>query len=285
MHSWTYVQNNPSNIIDPIGMVPTEASVQRGDHAFSCRCGWVDWDHASPRTARAIKDGIQCELELDLGSPDYKVIDTGSPFPLTGGLAVVGRHLSKEEQKRVALGIFMALEEQVEDLQSAIGQLTFGGMKSGWAMEDLPSDLISFYVSWETDAGISVDQLKELVGFERRPPCYVLNMQDSLDIFHAFDRSGLLDEKNHQWAPLPITGGCSDVVGEIAEKCHGIPTGWPEQYARVMPEPERKEGKWWWWEGLGNGEQVQRACCQPPHQDIGNVFYYFPCLFPCGSVP
>jgi hypothetical protein len=197
----------------------------------------------------------------------------------------VGRHLSEKEQKQVALGIFMSLEEEVEELQSGIGQLTLGAMKSGWAMEDLPSNLIGFYVAWETNEGISSSQLKELVGFERHPPCYVLNEQDSLDIFYVFESAELLDEKNRLWAPLLIPGSCPNVLGEIAEKCHGVPRGWPEQYARIVPEPERKEGKWWWWEGLGNGEQVQRACCRTSHGDIGNVFYYFPCVFPCGSVP
>jgi hypothetical protein len=276
-------------------MRPTKESVNSGDHSFSCRCGWIDWGHASPSEARTIKDRIRCEPELDLGSPDYKVIDIPTPLwanifglvsiPIyqAGGLAVVGRHLSEQEQKQVALGIFMAVEEQAEDFQLRLEQWSL--TKSGYSLEDLSSDLIGFYVAWETDKGISPDQLRQLVGLERHPPCYVLNIKDSVAVFEAFEKGGFLDEKNREWKPYQIPSGCDSTEDVIKEKCRGMPTGWPEQYARVMPEPGRKEGKWWWWEGLGTGEQLQPACCRGSHKEIEGVFYYFPCVFPCGSVP
>ena len=206
-HPYQYAEANPVNYTDPTGMIPTYNSVSREDHSFSCRCGWVDWGHAGPGTARTIKDRILANIIADCGSPDYKVIDTGqvSLLPPMGGLAVVRKDLSRQERQQVALGIFMSLEEEVEDAQLAIERITFGLTKSGYALEDLPSDLISFYVAWMTDDRISDEQLRKIV----EPRCEVLGIQDSLQVFEAFEESGLLYEKNRQWAPLEIPGSCS----------------------------------------------------------------------------
>jgi hypothetical protein len=260
-----------------MGMIPSYPSVSAGDHSFSCRCGWIDWGHAGPRTARAIKDRILANIIDDCGSPEYKVIETGkaSVLPPMGGLAVVRKDLTLQERQRAALGIFMSLEEEVEDAQLAIERITLGLTKSGYSLEDLPSDLIGFYVAWMTAEGISGDDLKKRVGLEREPPCYVLNQRDSLEIFEAFEESGLLHEKNRQWAPLEIPGGCFGVQGEIAEKCGDVDTGWPTEFSGVIPEPEQKLGNWWWWEGLGGGEHIYPAVhVDPPH--VTGVFSYFP---------
>ncbi|MDY7078649.1 MAG: RHS repeat-associated core domain-containing protein, partial [Chloroflexota bacterium] len=274
---YQYVRGNPHKYTDPTGMIPTYESVSCGDHSFSCRCGWVDWAHAGPRTARAIKDRILANILDDCGSPEYKVIETGqaSLLPPTGGLAVVRKDLSLQERQQVALGIFMSLEEEIEDAQLAIERMTFGLTKSGYALEDLPSDLIGFYVAWMTDKGISGDDLRKRVGLEREPPCYVLDQKDSLEIFEVFEESGLLYEKNRQWAPLEIPGGCFGVQAKIAEKCGDMDTSWPADFSGVIPEPEQRWGKWWWWEGLGGGEHIYPARhVDPPH--VTGVFSYFP---------
>jgi len=273
INRYLYTLANPVNLTDPTGMIPTYGSVSRGDHCFSCRCGWIDWDHANPRTARAIKDRILANIIDDCGSPEYKVIETGqvSVLPPMGGLAVVGKDLTRQERQQVALGIFMSLEEEVEDAQLAIERMTLGLTKSGYSLEDLPSDLIGFYVAWMTDEGISYDRVKEIV----EPSCEALDVEDSLEIFEAFERSGLLYEKNRQWAILEIPGGCFGVQGEIAEKCGDVDTGWPTDFSGVIPEPEQEWGKWWWWEGLGGGEHIYPAVHMDP-PDVTGVFSYFP---------
>ena len=122
-----------------------------------------------------------------------------------------------------------------------------------------------------TDEAISAEQLREIV----EPRCVVLDVQDSLEVFEAFEESGLLYEKNRQWAPLEIPGSCSSVQAKIAEKCSDVDTSWPADFSGVIPEPEQQWGKWWWWEGLGNGDHIYPAeHVDPPH--ITGVYSYFP---------
>jgi hypothetical protein len=268
-----YAQDNPLNVIDPTGMIPQHNSVSCGDHSFSCRCGWIDWGHAGPRTARAIKDRILADIVDDDGSPEYKVIDTGhaSILPPIGGLAVVRKDLSRQARQQVALGIFMNLEEQVEDAQLAIEKLTFGLTRSGYSLEDLPSNLISFYVAWMTAGGITMDQLKAIV----KPRCHVLDETDSLEIFEALDPTGFFYEKNRQWAPLDIPESWCNVQGIIEEKCEGVDRSWPPEFSATVPEPEQEGGVWWWWEGLGQGEHIYPATQTAP-PGVRGVFSYYP---------
>jgi hypothetical protein len=277
-HGWVYAQDNPLNIIDPTEMIPTYDSVNRGAHSFSCCCGWIDWGHAGPRTARAIKDRILADIVDDDGSPDYKVIDTGyaSILPPIGGLVVVRKDLSRQERQQVALGIFMSLEERVEDAQLAIEEFTFGLTRSGYSLEDLPSDLISFYVAWMTAGDITVDQLKAIV----KPRCHVLDETDSLEIFEALEPTSFFYQKNRQWAPLEIPEDWCNVQGSIAEKCRDIDRSWPKEFSGVVPAPEQNDGVWWWWEGLGHGEHIYPAVQTDP-SDVKGVFSYYP----YGSLP
>ena len=176
------------------------------------------------------------------------MIHTGlaSLLPPVDRFAVVRNNLSRQERQQVALGIFMSLEEQVESGHELIERLTFGKLvKSGYALEDLPSDLIGFYVAWMTKEKIDSDQLREKVG----PICHVLNKKDSLHVFKAFEESGLLYEKNRQWAPLEIPESCSSVQKELAEKCADVDARWPPEFSGITPEPAQEAGKWWWWKG------------------------------------
>jgi RHS repeat-associated protein len=252
INRYLYALANPINYIDPTGRVPSP------DHSYSCRCGWIDWGHASPGTARTIKDNIL--VDITGGSPDYFVIDTGyaSLLPPVQGFAVVRKDLSQQERQEAALGIFMSLETNVEDWHMAFEMLQAQHLgwlftHSGYSLEDLPSDLIGFYVAWMTQEGFydilggptAVEQLKEFV----RPICHVLDDKDSMEVLAAFEDEGLLYWKNFEWAPFVIPQTCSAVHQVIAEKCCGVDTSWPAEFSGVVPEPERQGGKWWWWQG------------------------------------
>jgi RHS repeat-associated protein len=252
-NAYIYAYNTPLNTVDPTGMVPS-----CGDTcSYSCRCGWIDWSHAGPRTARTIKDRILTDVTG--GSPDYFVLHTGlaSVLPPTEGLAVVRKNLSLQERKEVALGIFMSLEEEVENAHYLFEALQTEMLglpltHSGYSLEDLPSDLISFYVAWMTEEGLvdtedstATDKLKDIVG----PICHVLDTADCLDVLNAFEKAGLLYEKNFWWTPFIVPGDCSDVHNVLAEKCGDVDTSWPSEFLGITPEPEREKGKWWWWRG------------------------------------
>jgi RHS repeat-associated protein len=252
-NAYIYARDTPLNIVDPTGMVPLCGETC----SYSCRCGWIDWSHAGPRTARAIKDRIL--KDVTGGSPDYSVIHTGlaSLLPPIEGFAVVRKNLNLQERKEVALGIFMSLERRVENAHYLLEILQtemFGQplTHSGYSLEDLPSDLIGFYVAWMTEEGLvdtedstATDKLKDVVG----PICHVLDTADCLDVLDAFEKAGLIYEKNFWWMPFVVPGDCSDVHTVLAEKCGDVDTSWPSEFSGIAPEPEREKGKWWWWKG------------------------------------
>ena len=251
VNRYAYVTGNPVSLIDPTGKIPNRGGIKSGDMCFSCRCGWIDWSHAGPRTARKIKDRILTDVSG--GSPDYFVIYTGlaSLLPPVEGFAVVQKGLSLQEQKEVSLGVFMDLEEMVEDAHLAVEMLTsrvpFGPFtRSGYSIEDLPSNLIGFHVAWMTDEPIDQEQLKDIAG----PICHILDEQDSLDVFDAFEKPGWHYAKNTEWRPYEVPDHCSDNIYQvIGEKCGEIDRSWPAEFSGIVPEPLQKNGKWWWWKG------------------------------------
>jgi hypothetical protein len=233
--------NNPINASDPTGMVPQPGTL------YSCRCGFIDLDHCWPETAWRIIQRVRTKVTE--GSSDYKAISTGlaSIFPPVQRSAVVSKHLSEQEQDEVALGIFMDLETTIEDWHLNFELATFRRItKSGYALEDLPSDLISFYMAWWWEELSLVQGIREA---SIRGTCRVLNEKDSRDIYNAFQKAGLLHNKNYYWGAYEIPNRCQGVHWEIRKKC-GDDTDWPADFSIINPELEKLWGKWWWYPKL-----------------------------------
>jgi hypothetical protein len=238
-----YVTNNPVNLSDPSGHVPTPKKIKSGDHSFSCNCGWIDWGHASPKTARRIIRQVKEKEDFQLISPEHILIAVREPseppfyMPYVEAEAVVRRGLSEPEQDSVALGIFMEISERYEESWS---QRAAG---SSYTLEDLPSDLIGFYVALETEknreGGITGARLKKLVGEKEK--CDVIDdVKWTLEVYDDYERAGLLEKKNRNWCRAWLLWSCT-----IAEKCTIHPQ-WPSAYNQIAPEHSWPGGLWWW---------------------------------------
>jgi len=250
MNPYLYVLANPVNLVDPTGFDPNENGIREGRYSYSCNCGWIDWGHASPPTAKRILRRVYVGIEdIPFVSSNYKVIRANIP-QLGGGISryiVVRRHMSLQEKKEVALGIFMELTEQFEAYQgSAFFGLEERIFHSSFAEEDLPSNLIGFYVAVDLvnpngrkDVEINSEQLKAKV----RPICHAAD-NDEDDIRWSLDvwNEGYCCEKNRTWRPR-LVRSCV-----INSRCVP-PRGWPAQYSSIRPAPSAIGGKWWWYRG------------------------------------
>jgi hypothetical protein len=120
-----------------VARVPTEEGIKRGDYEFSTQCGWIDWGHANPSKAKEILATVTANAKA------------GSRFTVTmstwahGGTisAEILRDLNADERQRVALGLFQKLSMTFEEAQEDTDFIK----KSGFATEDLSSNLIGFY--------------------------------------------------------------------------------------------------------------------------------------------
>jgi len=250
MNPYLYVLANPVNLVDSTGFCPNRNGIEKGLYSYSCNCGWIDWGHASPLTAKRILQRVYVGIEdIPFVSSNYKVIYASVP-QLVGGVsryAVVRRHTSLQENKEVALGIFMELTEQFEAYQgSAFFGLEERIFHSSFAEEDLPSNLIGFYVALDLvspngkqDIRISLEQLKAMV----RPICDAPD-NDKDDIYWSLDiwDEDYRCEKNRTWRPRLVSSCVID------SRC--LPDrGWPAQYSSIRPQPPAIGGKWWWYRG------------------------------------
>jgi len=253
---WLYTYGNPVSYTDPSGYFPTKAGIEDEYYSYSCNCGWLDWGHAGPRTAKQIISKVYYEPRFEPGeilpnvpftASNYKVVYVSlTQFdPLFGRIpiftvskfAVVRRHLDLNTKQRIALSIFKNLENEFEVAQ---GQL---GASSSFAEEDLASNLIGFYIAIDlvstdgtSDIKISPEELRSKVS----PVCDVLNIEKSLSILN--EPYGEF-QKVKTWGNPRLKPSCL-----IDDMC-GTNRQWPSSYSSIQSEPTTVNGKWWWYRG------------------------------------
>jgi len=183
-------------------------------------------------------------------------IDIGIPvgqgrleFTLFGGYAVVpNSQLSQHGTTRLAVSIFMDANERFEEAQGQWGRLPIPVVgrrfrESYYSEEDLPSDIMGFYVGMQRrlTPGSTSEQFYEQI----RDKCGAVGKDQSLDVFREDYKNGQRALTNWKsWSPrrLPLTGcGTSSL-------CSGS-RAWPSEFsaltsARMHP---RVDGAWWWY--------------------------------------
>ena len=191
---------------------------------FSTNCGWIDWHHANPwlmteliKRVRDASDGLKDPAS---GAPAAGAPATGAaaaaapagqvttPTMTSRGLGLVihaaafqvklKRALSDAEVVSVSLSLFKTLSIMFETQQRATDWLR----ESSFAQEDLPSNLIGFYM-----AAKNYDQ-PAIRGF-----CGALSQQDSLK---EYDRNHDF-VKNHDFTPVGATGPWPKELSTISD--------------------------------------------------------------------
>jgi hypothetical protein len=122
-------------------------------YSFSTRCGWIDWSHASGGMTANLIQTIKnaSDAMRDSGETTPQLVTTpameshGGPFLLSSVTPSfhIKKPLSDAEVLSVALRVFMLQSLAFENLQ----QWTDALGKSSFSAEDLPSNMISFYMA------------------------------------------------------------------------------------------------------------------------------------------
>ena len=189
-----FVGNDGVNNWDYLGLAQFKHLTRKSGKvprlSYSCRCGWIDWGHANPKSAKSLWASVQNEGKA-------KRSRLGGGFKLrygqSGFLGVASFHneyyvktgLSEAEQKSVALAVFKEVSTGFEGSQFSIGG-------SNFSVEDLVSNLIGFYRAVE---GYSVDDIKQW--------CVVLDEDDSKAVWkQLYGKARILPEKNDKWKPV-----------------------------------------------------------------------------------
>ena len=158
MNGWNYVECRPVNSIDPSGRIPTpNFGSGEGQYEYSCNCGWIDWNHASPGLAKDIIGKVRSAQGRRNGpTPGTFIIPVrqGDMFGnITGNIEVSTNLWHKSLIYDVSLGIYMELQELLEWYQSGVAPIPYLPLIniSGFSQEDLMSDLLGFKIAYQAD--------------------------------------------------------------------------------------------------------------------------------------
>ena len=182
--------------------VPTRSGVSDGRYSFSNNCGWIDWSHAQPHLASPLIDRVRAAsdaLRTAGTNPPAETGDMTTPT-MTSTVPHVGlvlssaslsvrllRPLSDTEILEVALSLFKKLSVVFETQQ----QWTDLIGSSSFSQEDLPSNLIGFYMAAH---GLSQSDIGTM--------CEEASVDEALT---EFDRDNDF-ERNRSFAPPDILG-------------------------------------------------------------------------------
>jgi len=161
LNHWLYVEGNPVNYTDPLGLFITREDIVHGEAVYSCNCGWIDFHHANPTIAdnihKTIKTAQTLQPPKDTTFIKYRqelmVINVSHPVKRTipytpiyveniGYMANISQGLTKTEQWEVTLSLLMNLST-IREWASVVG-----GGGSHFSEEDLASDIIGFNLAY-----------------------------------------------------------------------------------------------------------------------------------------
>jgi RHS repeat-associated protein len=242
LNPWLYVYNNPVNLVDPTGMVPTENEIREGRHVYSCNCGWIDFAHAHPDNSKDIFKLLNAEPSPILGisvREDVLLVTMRINFPLTIQVtlnSVVRTGLSEQIKREVALGMFMAREEHREWIQ-AISPWS----RTSFSEEDLTSDLIGFYMGVNglknaRKDNASWEWLSNVCDFPK-------DRERAKKWSLAVLKERYKFKKVRKWGAPRLV--CSS---SINQECDSI-REWPAEFKSINPEEASVEGNWWFYRG------------------------------------
>ena len=145
--------------MDPLGLIEEDA-VTLDRAVYSCNCGWIDWTHAGGKDYDILN-----KRKGDCGPAI--LAESGKPSLLGGGYYAafyqsqriwgigmshwgqffVKSGLRPDQKASVAMAIFQDVSYGFEQMQDRYNWPVemIGFRPSGFAEEDLPSDLILFY--------------------------------------------------------------------------------------------------------------------------------------------
>jgi hypothetical protein len=168
---------------DKIMRIPEEDGISETPprYSYSTNCGWIDWSHASPGVPIALIQAVREASDRMRNNQSTEPEPVAAPAMESRQLGIllsgvtpivrIKRPLSDPEILSVALRIFMLQSLGFEALQNWTDSIA----SSSFSEEDLPSNLIAFYMGAR--------------GFDRshiETTCSIWNATDTLAEFHRY---------------------------------------------------------------------------------------------------
>ena len=173
-HETAHVLQQARSGVQRIDRVPTRSGVEDGRYSYSNNCGWIDWSHADPGLSLDIIARVRAASEALAAAGDGAGADTGrlTTEAMTSRAPGIGvvlssasvtvrllRPLADDEVVEVALSLFKRISMAFETQQAWTDLVG----SSSFSQEDLPSNLIAFYMAAEgysrDDIGLYCDQV------------------------------------------------------------------------------------------------------------------------------
>ncbi|MBN1887178.1 MAG: FG-GAP repeat protein [Thermoflexales bacterium] len=252
MNCYLYALAHPINHTDPTGLWPRRGEIPEG-FQYSCRCGWIDWGHAGPGAAYSLIEKVLVEPPEDM--PGHTVISVAMTEP--GGEYRLEYVINEGRdngplQWSTALGVYKDLAERFEEWQAH-----WWFAETSFSEEDLPSNLIGFYMAFYETFGIfhnpdpSIGEVEK--AFVRRV-CEVVDRpmdsgENSRKVFDAYKDSW---QQVTDWnSPrLNFDDGCGLCLGNRS---------WPAIFKTIPAAPGgRALGFFWDYEGAIDGPKARK---------------------------
>ena len=247
LNKWIYVEANPINYIDPLGLFITADDIVNNYAVYSCNCGWIDFHHANPTLANTIHSTVntarkvpphqdstfikyrQGQMVIYVGhSVKRKIPYTPIYIENIGYLANISQDLNKREQWDVTLGLLIRLST-LREWASIVG-----GGGSHFSEEDLTSDIIGFNLAYNgyqspRDSDTSWQWLAKKCGFSLNRD---IAKEQSLEVFYKYGGHDTIRE----WHK-PRLNVNADVAEYLCQEglCMGG-RSWPSEFSSVKPD-------------------------------------------------
>lgn len=212
-------------------------------YEYSCRCGWIDWDHARADRPDALHIRSQFPHPpmaggLTLGQirwlPDQgmgRTFRVSLPRELL--LESANRYVrdyARETHKyfEIALAIYLEVCRAQENLQ-ALGDRAGAAThipsgNSGYSFEDMTSNVLAFY---QTMMGHSREQIRRL--------CQVVPQPEAVTLIRTMTDAERRSQNRHPYQP--ILWHTHTELANCCQSCRGVPAQMPPELTRVRIIP------------------------------------------------